>query len=138
MKVLGKEMDPLSKRGSNGTGSSNGSSNGKPRSAAGQPAVASADSETDAVVNRFFGKLSVSMVSTLLRAGITNFVGTTWPVDDKAAAEFAVGFYAHVADGGTVGAAMQEARKYVIKRLGYGHLGWASYVLYGVPWNRIV
>ncbi len=90
------------------------------------------------VVNRFFGHLPASTVSTLLRSGITNFIGTTWPVEDTAAAEFAVAFYTHLAEGKTVGAAMRDARLHVIEEMGFGHLAWASYVLYGVPWSRVV
>lgn len=94
--------------------------------------------EQEGVVNRFFGHLPVGTVSALLRSGITNFIGATWPVEDAAAAEFAVAFYARLAEGKTVGAAMRQARLQVIKKLGFGQLAWASYVLYGVPWSRVV
>ena len=103
----------------------------------GNPVPPSEETETE-IINPFFGLLPVGTVSDLLRSGITNFVGTTWPVEDAAAAEFAVAFYARLADSKTVGTAMRDARLAVIKKLGFGHLAWASYVLYGVPWSRVV
>lgn len=125
-------------KGSNGAKGSNGkqkASNGAPE------AEVEAEIEIgveDEVVNRFFGHLPASTVSILLRSGITNFIGATWPVEDTAAAEFAVAFYTQLAGGETVGAAMRDARLHVIDTLGFGHLTWASYVLYGVPWSRVV
>ncbi len=77
------------------TAGGNGGTNGK-------PAPHSEETETD-IVNPFFGLLPVGTVSDLLRSGITNFIGTTWPVEDAAAAEFAVAFYARLADSKTVG-----------------------------------
>lgn len=124
--------------GSNGKHSNGSGGNGAGQSGAGtmpgnQPSLAEEE-----IVTSFFSHLPASMVTTLLRAGITNFIGTTWPVDDSTASEFAVNVYDQLASGHTVGNAMQLARKAVIKKMGFGYLGWASYVLYGAPWNRIV
>ena len=128
--MAGQTMADVNGQGTNGKGTNGKGTNGK-------PTVSTPGAESE-VVNRFFGHLPASMVGTLLRSGITNFIGTTWPVEDTAAAEFAVAFYTHLAEGKTVGAAMREARLHVIEAMGFGHLAWASYVLYGVPWSRVV
>ena len=43
-----------------------------------EPVISAGGAE---IVNPFFGLLPVGTVSDLLRSGITNFVGTTWPVE---------------------------------------------------------
>lgn len=81
-------------------------------------------------------ELPLGAISALLRAGTQNFIGTTWPVEDTIAAEMAIACYASLADGKTVGESLRLARLETIRRQGFGHLSWASYVLYGSPWNQ--
>lgn len=86
----------------------------------------------------YVSELPLGSVSALLRAGTSNFVGTTWPVEDSVAAEMAIVCYAELAAGHSVGESLRRARLATIEELGYGHLSWSSYVLYGSPWNRLL
>ncbi len=83
-------------------------------------------------------ELPLGTVSALLRAGTQNFIGTTWPVEDHVAAEMAIACYAELAAGRSVGEALRLARHTTIDKLGFGHFSWASYLLYGSPWNRLI
>lgn len=87
---------------------------------------------------RLSSELPLGSISALLRAGTRNFVGTQWPVEDVAAAEVAIACYAELARGESVGEALRRARLRTIEALGFAHLSWASYVLYGSPWNRLL
>lgn len=81
-------------------------------------------------------ELPLGSISALLRGGTQNYIGATWPVEDAIAAEMAIECYAALAAGQTVGEALRHARQGIISKFGFGHLSWASYVLYGSPWNR--
>ncbi|MEM7127155.1 MAG: CHAT domain-containing protein [Chloroflexota bacterium] len=84
---------------------------------------------------QYIVELPLGSISALLRAGTQNFIGTQWRVEDSVAAEMAIACYTALASGYSVGESLVRARLSIIKKLGFGHFSWASYVLYGSPWN---
>lgn len=92
----------------------------------------------DAANGEFVSELPLGSIEALLRAGTRNFIGTQWPVEDKVAAEMAIACYAELAAGETVGESLRRARHATIETVGFAPLGWASYTLYGSPWNRLL
>lgn len=75
--------------------------------------------------------------SAFLLAGVTNYIGTFWVVHDQESRIFAVAFYQGIAEGRSVGEALQHARLRVRQEIkqqkGWEGLTWASYMLYGDP-----
>jgi class 3 adenylate cyclase/TolB-like protein len=75
--------------------------------------------------------------SAFLLAGVTNYIGTFWVVHDQESRVFAVAFYQGIAEGRSVGEALQQARLRVRQEIkqqkGWEGLTWASYMLYGDP-----
>jgi CHAT domain len=70
----------------------------------------------------------VGVAEILLESGISNFVGTYWPVGDEDAAMFALTFYQSLSQGNSIGAAMASAR-HVLRSA--GSVDWANYIHYG-------
>lgn len=71
-----------------------------------------------------------SLAEALLRSGVGNFLGTYWPVGDRAATDFAACFYAKLAEGADLNDAVTAARR----ALHNNNLpDWANYVFYGDP-----
>jgi pimeloyl-ACP methyl ester carboxylesterase len=70
---------------------------------------------------------NLGLAETLLRAGVAHYIGTHWPVEDKAATAFAATFYRELLRQ-SIGTALVKARRAV-------HAGrspdWADYVHYG-------
>jgi len=71
--------------------------------------------------------------SAFLLAGVKNYIGTFWEVDDEESRLFALTFYQHLVAGMSLGTALRAARHAIIQRKGWNSLTWASYVLYGDP-----
>lgn len=71
---------------------------------------------------------SCGVAETMMRGGIANYLSTYWPVGDDAAETFASTFYQGVLGGGSLGAALLDARKAVDQ---LGAKDWADYILYG-------
>ena len=92
----------------------------------------------DAANGEFVSELPLGSIEALLRAGTRNFIGTQWPVEDKVAAEMAIACYAELAAGESVGESLRRAREVTIDTLGFAPMDWASYTLYGSPWNRLL
>lgn len=88
--------------------------------------------ETDAWVGDDPGKV-YGLANAFLLAGVRYYVGTQWDVTDGSGQELGVRFWAGIADGLAVGAALRRARDEVATASGEGALGWAPYVLYGDP-----
>jgi CHAT domain-containing protein len=63
-----------------------------------------------------------------LRGGIEAYVGTLWPVNDKASAAFAASIYTELSRGATLDAAMCIARRALRET---EQPDWANYILYG-------
>ena len=80
---------------------------------------------------------TLGMVPGVLAAGVDAFIGSTWAVDDTAAATFATAFYRELLGGAGVGQAVQLARCAVIEAHGLGEPAWAGYALYGSPWKPL-
>jgi CHAT domain-containing protein len=72
---------------------------------------------------------AVGLAEAFMRGGIANFVGTYWPVGDRAAEAFAARFYDGLLNGDAIGDALQEARRVV--REDVGSHDWANYLFYG-------
>jgi CHAT domain/Cytosol aminopeptidase family, N-terminal domain len=77
----------------------------------------------------------------VLRAGARAFIGSQWPVDDRAATTFARAFYRALAAKGRagrtpppIGDAVHRARHTTILAHGLHDPAWAGYSLYGSPW----
>lgn len=71
--------------------------------------------------------------SAFLLAGVQNYIGTFWEVDDGESRLFAATFYQNLVAGLSLGVALLAARHAVIQQKGWNSLTWASYVLYGDP-----
>ncbi len=71
---------------------------------------------------------NVGLAEAFLRGGIANYIGTYWPVGDGAAESFATTFYGKLVAGGSIGDAIQAARRKVRDS---GSIDWADYVHYG-------
>ncbi|HUF56767.1 MAG TPA: CHAT domain-containing protein [Thermohalobaculum sp.] len=73
---------------------------------------------------------SVGFAEAFLRGGVANFIGTYWPVGDRAAKAFAEAFYEQLIAGQTLHDAILTGRGAVHAT---GSIDWADYVLYGDP-----
>ena len=71
--------------------------------------------------------------SAFLLAGVKNYIGTFWEVDDEESRLFATTFYQNLLSGLSLGTALLAARHAIIQQKGWNSLTWASYVLYGDP-----
>jgi pimeloyl-ACP methyl ester carboxylesterase/O-acetyl-ADP-ribose deacetylase (regulator of RNase III) len=72
---------------------------------------------------------TTGMAEAFLRGGISNYVGTYWPVGDTPAVTFATTFYPALLRGKTMGEALLAARRAV--REAGASVDWADYVHYG-------
>jgi hypothetical protein len=68
-----------------------------------------------------------------IMAGVTNYIGTLWPIPAEGSIVFANSFFDGVLTGTPVGQALRIARMGTADRFGKGNPIWASYVLYGNP-----
>jgi len=98
--------------------------------AASEPLVAGGNRHGEAAV---FG-----LATAILMAGVRHFVGSRRAVGGVAGAQFAQEFYGQLAGGQSIGVALRDARREVVRRHGKSELTWASYVLYGDPTSRYV
>jgi serine/threonine protein kinase/tetratricopeptide (TPR) repeat protein len=71
--------------------------------------------------------------SAFLLAGVPNFIGTFWAVNDEESLIFASAFYRQVVQGTSLGQALLFAKRTLIQQKGAEGLTWASYMLYGDP-----
>lgn len=79
-------------------------------------------------------KESVSLAELILRGGVRNFIGTYWPVNDKAALEFSRTFYGGLLAGNELAPALlmgRESAKSVHRK------DWANYLHFGNPSYRL-
>lgn len=83
------------------------------------------------------GKQLTDLASAFLYTGIGNYIGTNWEIkDNQVSSEFALKFYKEIFDEKSVGAALYEAKKNILKEE-HHDLSWANYVLHGNP-NTII
>ena len=73
---------------------------------------------------------NVGLAEAFLRAGIGNYIGTYWPVEDDPAKAFGTAFYQAIVRGETVGAALNSGRR-VVREM--DSVDWADYIHYGSP-----
>lgn len=79
-----------------------------------------------------FGEGVLGLTSAFLSAGVPAIVATLWPVDDVATVELMKIFYAGLADGKTVSAALRTAQLDVRERRETQHpFYWAGFVVVG-------
>jgi hypothetical protein len=71
-------------------------------------------------------------VQRLLDLGCSAFIGANWAVDDELAADFAIAVYDRLVAGGTVAAAVREART-ELRRRDPDNATWLAYSLYAHP-----
>lgn len=71
---------------------------------------------------------NVGLAEAVLRGGVSNFIGTYWPVADEAATEFAGNFYEALVAGKPVGEALNRGRQ-AVRDL--ESPDWADYIHYG-------
>jgi CHAT domain-containing protein len=71
---------------------------------------------------------SIGFAEAFLRGGVANFIGTWWPVSDAAASAFATSIYRDLARGGSIGLALNAARR-AVRDL--PSADWANYLHYG-------
>ena len=91
---------------------------------------------TDGWTSEDAARRAYGLAGAFLYAGVRHYLGTQWEVVDGHSATFATAFYANLASGQSIGAAVQHARTSVVQAGGEGALAWASYVLYGDPEDR--
>ncbi|MBK9139122.1 MAG: CHAT domain-containing protein [Verrucomicrobia bacterium] len=73
---------------------------------------------------------NLSVAAAFIRGGVANFLGTYWPVGDRAAKQFAEAFYPLLVRGATIGEAVLAGRHALQAA---GSVDWADYLLYGNP-----
>jgi CHAT domain/Clp amino terminal domain, pathogenicity island component len=73
---------------------------------------------------------AVSLCTSFMVLGAKAVIGTRHEVEADSAQEFAEQFYRRLLDGATAGAAVRDARRYLLERR---DAGWASFLLYGDP-----
>ena len=71
---------------------------------------------------------NVSLSEAFLRGGVSNYIGTFWPVGDLAAEKFADKFYTQLLEGRALGEALNSGRAAVAEA---GSADWADYMHYG-------
>lgn len=71
--------------------------------------------------------------NAILLAGVKHYIGSLRRVHDRAGFEFALEFYRQLGTGRSIGVAVRETRRALVRRYGQTSLTWASYVLYGDP-----
>jgi CHAT domain/WD domain, G-beta repeat len=71
---------------------------------------------------------SMTLAEYALRGGVEAYLGTSWPVNDAAAVDFAVSVYRSLAEGKHLDEAVRRARAFLRES---GKPDWASYTLYG-------
>lgn len=76
----------------------------------------------------------LSFAEALLRGGVANFLGTYWPVQDKAAAAFGPEFYRLLMSGAALNDALSAGRAAAKAAKSND---WADYVFYGDPDFRV-
>lgn len=77
---------------------------------------------------------SIGLAEGFLLSGVSNFIGTYWPVSDVAALKFAVTLYEALLRGEPMGLALRGARKEIQK---LGPRDWANYMHFGDPLYRV-
>lgn len=77
---------------------------------------------------------SVSLAELILLGGVRNFIGTYWPVNDKAALEFSRAFYARLLNGDELAPALCIGRE---KAHAVNRKDWANYLHFGNPSYRL-
>jgi CHAT domain-containing protein len=85
-------------------------------------------------------ELAPSFAETFFARGVQNFVCTAWPVNDRAALDFAERFYTgvlglHNQEVEPMHVAMREARRRIYAT-NYGLRTWGAYQHYGNPYFR--
>lgn len=73
------------------------------------------------------------LANAFLLAGVRHYVGTFWEILDEPSGRFALAFYRSLVSGQSVGVAVREARRSLIREYGEETIVWAGYVLYGDP-----
>jgi CHAT domain-containing protein/tetratricopeptide (TPR) repeat protein len=74
-----------------------------------------------------------TMANAFLLSGVKHYLGTFWEIPDAQSRHFALAFYNHLLNGGSMGAAVLAARRDIMARYGREDIVWASYLLYGDP-----
>jgi CHAT domain-containing protein len=96
-------------------------------------------SACDTAVGRLQGEAGIANLSrAFLLAGAHSVVSTLWSVDDTFSVFMMRQFYSHLATGDTVGAALAQAKRDVLKTYGKRAVPyfWAGYVVDGVSDQR--
>ena len=81
---------------------------------------------------RYEGDEHVGLATTSLIAGAKRVVGSIWPVEDRASAEFMISFYDHYFAGAGPAEAVAKTQRRMIAR-GAMTSDWASFACIGVP-----
>jgi CHAT domain-containing protein len=71
---------------------------------------------------------AAAFAELFLRSGVEAYLGTYWEVGDTAAASFASGVYARLAEGQTLESAVTKSRAELLRA---DERDWANYILYG-------
>lgn len=71
---------------------------------------------------------AAAFAELFLRSGVEAYLGTYWEVGDTAAASFATGVYARLAEGQTLESAVTKSRAELLRA---DERDWANYILYG-------
>jgi len=77
---------------------------------------------------------SVTLAESMLLGGVSNLIGTYWPVNDAAAGKFAATFYNGLLGGDPLGLALRNARQEILLLTARD---WANYQHFGNPSYRL-
>jgi len=89
--------------------------------------------EEEWALAKYFQHEIFGLANAFLLAGVKHYVGTFWEIMDEPSSQFALEFYRFLVTGNTVGEAIRQARKALIRQYAEETIVWASYVLYGDP-----
>jgi CHAT domain-containing protein/ribosomal protein L32 len=88
--------------------------------------------ESEVSYSEWQGQLT-GLASAFIKAGVGAYIGTSWPVLDEPAADLAIEFYKGLHDGKSMGAALSDAQRNLLKSRGPLDLTWAAFTLFGDP-----
>lgn len=90
------------------------------------------------IVDNNFEEEIFGLANAFLCSGVRHYIGASWKVPDGISLCFAKEFYSQIAQGGSVGSSIREARLKIIKDFGEDSIVWASYILYGDPTTVLI
>lgn len=83
-------------------------------------------------------RMSGGVASSMVLPGVRGYIGSRWPIPEKAGARFADAFFRHLLEGVSAGEALRRSRRDEARGFGLQSMVWASYVHIGFPDDDIL